>query len=191
MTGSITGALRHLPNGLTLLRLILAVPLGLLILRHEYGWALGVGIVAGISDALDGFFARRLGVFSRVGAALDPVADKILITVAFLCFASAELIPWYAAAVVIGRDLVIVTGALCYYLLIGPFNFSPTLLSKFNMFLQIALCVMVLLAQVAPAIPPAAITGGTALVMFIAVASGLDYVISWTVKAIQQHREQT
>ena len=176
--------LRYLPNGLTLLRLLLAVPLGALILREEYAWALGTGIIAGLTDALDGFFARRLGVLSRFGAALDPVADKTLVTVMFLSFASVGLIPWWLALTVIARDAIIVTGALCYHWLIGPLEFSPTPLSKANMFLQLAFCVLVLLAQLVPAIPDAAITAGGFLVLVIAVASGADYVTSWTRKAL-------
>ena len=176
--------LRYLPNALTLLRLLLAVPLGILILREEYGLALGTGIIAGLTDALDGFFARRLGVFSRFGAALDPVADKTLVTVMFLCFASVGLIPWWLAITVIARDAIIVTGALCYQWLIGPLEFSPTGLSKANMFLQLAFCVLVLLVQLVPAIPDGMITGGGIVVLVIAVASGTDYVISWTRKAL-------
>ena len=183
--------LRYLPNGLTLLRLLLAVPLGALILREEYAWALGTGIIAGLTDALDGFFARRLGVFSRFGAALDPVADKTLVTVMFLSFASVGLIPWWLAITVIARDAIIVTGALCYHWLIGPLEFSPTALSKANMFLQLAFCVLVLLAQLVPAIPDAAITGGGIMVLVIAVASGVDYVTAWTRKALAARGERS
>ncbi len=71
--------LQYLPNSLTVLRLLLAVPLGMLILREEYVWALGVGLLAGLTDSLDGFFARYLGTFSRIGAILNPIADKLLI----------------------------------------------------------------------------------------------------------------
>ncbi len=180
--------LRYLPNALTVLRLLLAIPLGALILREEYGWALGTGIVAGLTDALDGFFARRLGVFSRFGAALDPVADKTLITIMFLSFASVGLIPWWLAAAVIARDVIIVTGALCYHWLIGPLEFSPTALSKANMFLQLAFCVMVLLTQLIPPVPDSLISGGGIVVLLIAIASGADYVASWTRKAIAARR---
>ena len=180
--------LQYLPNALTFSRLVLAVPLGFLILREDFGLALAIGGVAGLTDALDGYFARRLGVFSRFGAALDPVADKVLITVAFLCFAQVELIPWYLAVAVIARDLIIVTGAICYYKLIGPFEFAATGLSKANMFIQIGFCVLVLLAQVVPDIPQLAITIGAAAVLFIAAASGFDYVMTWTVKAIQSRK---
>jgi cardiolipin synthase len=179
--------LHYLPNSLTILRLLLAVPLGLLILREDYAWALGIGLLAGLTDALDGFAARHLGVFSRIGAALDPIADKILITVSFVCLALVELAPWYLAVAVILRDLVIVAGAACYYLIIGPFEFTATRLSKSNMFIQISFCVLVLLSQVVPNIPPEAAQAGSSAVLFIAVVSGFDYVLSWTIKAVQSH----
>jgi cardiolipin synthase len=182
--------LRHLPNGLTFSRLLLAIPLGILILQENYPWALAVGFLAGLTDALDGLVARRLNAFSRFGAALDPIADKVLIMVSFLCMARVELIPWYLAAAVIARDLIIVAGALCYHYLIGPFEFSATNLSKANMFVQIAFCVLVLTAQVVPQIPDISILIGTVLVLFIAASSGFDYVMSWTVKAVRTHREQ-
>jgi cardiolipin synthase len=180
--------LQDLPNALTISRLLLAAPLGLLILREDFAWALGIGLFAGITDALDGYFARRLQAFSRWGAALDPIADKILITVAFLSFARVELIPWYLALLVISRDVIIVIGATCYYKLIGPFEFAATNLSKANMFVQISFCTLVLLAAVVPAISPMVVTVGSAAVLFIAAASGFDYIMSWTIKAIQSRQ---
>jgi cardiolipin synthase (CMP-forming) len=94
-------------------------------------------------------------------------------------------VPWYLTAAVITRDLIIVAGAACYYLFIGPFEFSASRLSKCNMCIQICFCVLVLLAQVVPHIPPSAMLAGTAAVLFIAAASGFDYVMTWTVKAMQ------
>ena len=182
--------LQYLPNCLTFSRLLLAIPLGFLILAENYHWALAVGFVAGLTDALDGYAARRLGAFSRFGAALDPVADKTLIMVSFLCLAEVQLIPWYLAFAVIARDLIIVAGALCYHFFIGPFKFAATPLSKANMGIQIAFCVLVLTAQVVPQIPETRIVIGTALVLFIAASSGFDYVMSWTIKAVRTRREQ-
>lgn len=177
--------LKYLPNALTLLRLLLAAPLGYLILQQQYGTALGIGLVAGITDALDGFAARKLGHLSRFGAALDPVADKTLVTVAFLCFAQVELIPWYVALTIIGRDLVIVTGALCYHLLIGQFEFAATRLSKFNMLVQICFCVILLCAQLFHGIDPIILQIATTAVLLIAIVSGFDYVRTWGHKALQ------
>ena len=88
------------------------------------------------------------------------------------------------------KDLIIVAGALCYHFLIGPFEFAATNLSKANMAVQIVFCVLVLTAQVVPQFPEVTITIGSALVLFIAASSGFDYVMSWTIKAIQTHREQ-
>jgi len=180
--------LQYLPNALTFTRLLLALPLGLLILRENYPWALAVGLLAGLSDALDGFFARRLQALSRFGAVLDPVADKILITVSFLCFAQTALVPWYLAIAVIARDLIIVLGASCYYKFVGPFEFDATNLSKANMFIQISFCVLVLTSQIIPDIPAVAILMGSVAVLFIAAASGFDYVMSWTIKALQSRK---
>ena len=181
--------LQYLPNSLTFLRLLLAIPLGVLILRGEFGTALVIGVLAGVTDALDGYFARRLNALSRFGAALDPIADKVLVTVAFLTFAHVGLIPWYLAIAVIVRDLVIVAGASLYHLLIGPFEFAASKLSKANMFVQISFCTLVLAAQVLPQLPPVLVTAGTAAVLFIAASSGFDYVASWTIKAIQTRRD--
>ena len=182
--------LQYLPNLLTFSRLLLALPLGLLILGQQYELALGIGLLAGVTDALDGFAARRLQAFSRFGAAMDPVADKILITVCLLSFAQVGLIPWSVALVIVGRDLVIVSGALCYHWLIGPFDFAPTWLSKGNMFVQICFCVLVLAAQVVPGIPGETVTAATVAALFIAVASGVDYVLSWSAKAINSRDQQ-
>ena len=173
-----------------MLRLLLAIPLGFLILHGDYFWALVIGSLAGLSDALDGYFARRLGAFSRFGAALDPIADKVLITVTFVCLAQVELVPWYLAIAVITRDLVIVAGAACYYKFIGPFEFAATGLSKSNMFIQISFCVLVLLTQVVSVIPPVATLLGTMAVLFIAAASGVNYVMSWSTKALQTRKTQ-
>jgi cardiolipin synthase len=178
--------MRYLPNMLTASRLILALPLGWLILRGEYGWALGVGLVAGATDALDGYVARKLGHFSQFGAALDPLADKTLVTVTFLCMAEMGLIPWYVAFTIIARDLVIVGGALAYRLLIGPFTFGATALSKFNMLVQISFCVLLLAAQQFGGMDPAWLTVLTTAVLVVAVVSGLDYVMTWSRKALAE-----
>lgn len=181
--------LKYLPNSLTLLRLLLALPLGLLILRQDYSMALWVGLIAGVTDALDGFAARRLGYFSPLGAALDPIADKLLILVTFLCLAQVELINWALAAVVIGRDLVIVGGAIGFRLLVGPFEFGATALSKLNMIVQICFCVLILASQQLPPLPEGLVFAATGAVVLAAIISGLDYVYTWSRKALSRPEE--
>lgn len=183
--------LRYLPNALTILRLLLTLPLGWLILREQFSDALIVGFIAGLSDALDGWVARRLGAFSRLGAALDPVADKLLITVCMLSFAQIELIPWWLALAVIGRDLVIVGGALCYHWMIGQLEFEPTNLSKANMFVQIAFCILVLITQLFPDLPRTLQTSSYYLVLAVALVSGVHYVWLWSHKALTAHSEHS
>src|SRR6056297_1377020 len=146
--------LQYLPNVLTASRLFMATPIALLILRNEYAWALGLGIVAGVTDALDGFFARRLDAHSRLGAGLDATADKLLMLCVFLSLAQVGMLPWWLAAIVVGRDLVIVLGALAYRLLIGPFDFAPTVLSKINMGVQVIFLIVVLADALSPVFTP-------------------------------------
>jgi cardiolipin synthase len=84
------------------------------------------------------------------------------------------------------RDLVIVSGAACYHWLVGPLEFAATPLSKINMFVQICFCALLLLAQVVAWVPPLTVTLGSAAVLFFAGASGCDYVIKWSARAIAQ-----
>jgi cardiolipin synthase (CMP-forming) len=183
--------LKHIPNCLTILRLLMALPLGMAILAEDYSLALIIGLIAGLTDALDGILARRLNAFSRFGAALDPVADKTVITACFVCFALVDLIPWYLAAIVICRDIVIVTGASSYFLLYGPFEFSATRLSKGNMFFQICFCLIILFSQVVPGIPEIVITLSMILIVLLALASGIDYVLTWTKRALQAQKNKS
>lgn len=176
--------LQYLPNVLTGMRLLMAVPIALLILRNDYAWALGLGIVAGITDALDGFFARRLNAHSALGAGLDATADKLLMFCVFLSLASVGLLPWWLAAIVVGRDVVIVLGACAYRLLIGPFDFAPTVLSKINMGVQVVYLVAVLSDALITVSPPALDLALAILVALVAVASGVDYVLSWSRRAV-------
>lgn len=178
--------LKYLPNAITTLRLLLAVPLGIVILQRNYELALTVIFLAGLSDALDGYAARSLNSFSRFGAALDPIADKILVTVAFVCLAKVQVIPWYVAIIIVSRDLIIVGGAVCYRLLIGPFEFEARLLSKLNMIVQMCFCVLLLAAQLLDQVPAALVEACTWLALLIAIASGADYVISWGHKAMNE-----
>ena len=179
--------LRLIPNALTLLRLLLAVPVGWLILREQYAPALAVGLAAGLTDAVDGWLARRLNAYSRFGAALDPIADKTLMFVVFISLAIVGLVPWPVAAVVVIRDLVILAGATAYHGLIDELELEPTALSKSNTFVQIGYCILVLASALLPAIPLALLTAAALLVIAVSVLSGIDYVISWSRRAMSMH----
>ncbi|MGH9613817.1 MAG: CDP-alcohol phosphatidyltransferase family protein, partial [Bryobacteraceae bacterium] len=98
---------RKLPNLITAARLVLAPIVFWLILGHRYHEALALVVLAGITDALDGFAARRFGAVTRSGAYLDPIADKALLCCLYVAFGFSGDVPWWLVAVVFGRDLFI------------------------------------------------------------------------------------
>ncbi|MCH5378105.1 MAG: CDP-alcohol phosphatidyltransferase family protein [Planctomycetes bacterium] len=172
-----------LPNAISSLRIAMIAPILVLIVQGEFGWALALFWVAGFSDGLDGYLAVRNGWTSRLGALLDPAADKMLMTGLFLTLAWTGHIPVWLAATVIVRDLVIVAGALAYNYLIKPVPGEPTLISKLNTALQM-LFILFVLSRAAFAWPdPIAITLLGAAVLVTVVISGVDYVLSWTRRA--------
>ena len=106
--------LAALPNVITVVRIGMVVPTAWLLWDGDYVAALILTGVAGASDAADGWLARRLDAVSQFGAALDPVADKLLIAVIFIIFAIQGHLPVWLAVIVLGRDAVIMTGAGVY-----------------------------------------------------------------------------
>ncbi|HEX7768496.1 MAG TPA: CDP-alcohol phosphatidyltransferase family protein [Dokdonella sp.] len=172
--------LRHLPNLITFLRMVLVVPLCWLISAGHYQGALLVAAVAGFSDALDGFLAKRFGWTSWIGGMLDPVADKLLLTAAFVWLALVGEIAAWIAALVVGRDLVIVAGAVAYHNLVGRFDAEPSRLSKLTTVVQIAYILLELVRLSRWIALPAPLHSATiALVAMLTVASGLHYMFVW------------
>ena len=134
----------NLPNLLTLARLALAPFVAIAILNGSYGRALVLFFAAGVSDAFDGFLARKLGETTRAGAYLDPIADKVLLVVIYLSLGFAGAIAWWLVVVVFGRDLLIL-GMVAWGLMFTSIRrFPPSMWGKLSTFLQIlaALCVM-------------------------------------------------
>jgi cardiolipin synthase (CMP-forming) len=178
-----------LPNAITLIRMLLSVPLAWLILESDHLWALTVALVAGFSDALDGLLAKRFDWRSQLGGWLDPVADKVMLTAAFVAFGVIEVLPWWLVLLILARDLAIVLGALVYHNLIGPLQAQPTPLSKLTTFLQIVLVLAVLLHDLPALDLPAWLLIALIVATGIAtVASGLHYVVTWTIKARRDWR---
>jgi cardiolipin synthase (CMP-forming) len=176
-------SLRWLPNAISLLRIALVAPILLLIIDARYDLALVLLIVAGVSDGIDGYIAKRFDWHSRIGSLLDPAADKILVAATFVTMVYAGLAPLWLAAVVILRDIVIVAGVIVYNVVVGPMDGEPTRISKLNTALEL-LFIVCALALAAFAWPPEAvvITVGAAVLVTV-VISGIDYVWSWTRRA--------
>lgn len=136
--------MRVLPNLLSLARLIVAPYLFWLLWREHFHTALLVMFLAGVTDALDGFLARRMRVSSRIGEVLDPIADKVLLTGAYVGLWLAGVIPVWLAAIVLGRDAIILIGAgLALLFSNAPRRFPPTLWGKLSTIAQMGLVVIV------------------------------------------------
>lgn len=180
--------LRHLPNLLCVFRILLVAPVLWGITHGHFEMALGLFVLAGLTDGVDGFLARQFDWRSELGAFLDPVADKLLMVSVLIWLALAGLVPAWLAAVLIGRDIVIVAGALCYRGLFGPFRGRASPASKLNTVAQLAF-VTVVLAEAAYGFPPTVFVAVLGSVVFVtAVVSGLHYVRVWSLLAIRGGR---
>jgi cardiolipin synthase len=164
-----------LANWLTVLRILLIPVFVTLLVYRKPGWALTVFALAAFTDLLDGWVARRHGMASRLGAFLDPMADKLLLTASFVTLTYLKVLPFWITAVVITRDMLLVVGALLVHMVGARIYPRPTWAGKAATFFQILAVLTGLLARyfqvpVAPAIViwPAAI---------FTVASGLQYII--------------
>ena len=131
-------SLRFLPNAICILRMLLTIPLVISIVEQRFAAALVLIVIAGLSDGLDGFLAKRFDWRTRIGGLLDPAADKLLLVSTFLALAHVGAMPRSVVAIVVGRDLVIVGGAVCYQMFIAPVTGEPALISKLNTACQLA-----------------------------------------------------
>jgi cardiolipin synthase len=138
---------RTLPNLLTLLRICLAPFLVATILEGNYGFAFGLFVAAGLTDALDGVSARVLKQRSMLGQYLDPVADKVLLSTLFLVLMHQGLIPARVTVLVFGRDVGILLVSAILYAAIGRKDFKPSIFGKANTAAQVAAVAAVLLHQ--------------------------------------------
>lgn len=129
--------LKYIPNMICGVRIVLVAPIVWGLLEGRYGLALGLILLAGFSDALDGFLARRFDWRTRLGGLLDPAADKLLMFAAYVTLAWIGLVPIWFSAIVVGRDLIIITGTIVYQLYVAPVHGEPTGASKLNTVLQI------------------------------------------------------
>jgi cardiolipin synthase len=171
----------NLPNLLTLLRMGMIPLFTIALLNDEPGKALVIFAVAGLTDALDGFLARIFEQASVLGAYLDPIADKLLLTTAYIMLSipheGSDLvrIPIWVTVLVLARDILILVIALVLWLALGVSKFKPTKLSKVNTVAQVAGILLVLLSGVYPDMATPA-TVCIYLVGGLTLLSGCDYL---------------
>ena len=172
--------LEQIPNIITLLRIVAIAPICWLLWQDAFVPAMYCLVLAGASDALDGFLARRYGWLTRLGAILDPLADKLFIVSVMLLFGAKAYVPEWLVVLVLGRDVVIVGGAMLYRYLTGTLEMKPLLVSKFNTAFQILLLVVTLLHFGFYVVPEGVLMGLQASVTVTTVLSGLAYIYWWT-----------
>jgi cardiolipin synthase len=168
--------LKYIPNMICIGRIILVAPIVWALLDERYGLALLLSVIAGLSDALDGYLARRFDWRTRLGGLLDPAADKLLMSASFVTLTWMGWVPLWFAAIVVGRDIIIITGTIVYQILVAPVHGEPTAASKLNTFLQISF-ILVTIAHAWLDWPPIITIEalGAAILMTIAIST-VQYV---------------
>jgi cardiolipin synthase len=187
--------LQYLPNLITVVRILLVLPTAWLMWEHRYRDAFMLMAIAGISDALDGFLARRFNWMSKFGATLDPLADKFLVAAVFVVFTLQGHIPLWVAFIVLFRDTTIVVGAGVYKLLYESVEIHPTFVSKANTAMQI----VTLLLLMASLLAVEGISDIAALLVdpycfyilaVLGISSGVDYIVTWGSKAYREGKKR-
>ena len=172
-----------IPNIISVLRIGMVLPVVAALSNGEFVLALLLYTVAGVSDGIDGYIAKRFNYTSRLGSILDPLADKLLLVSTYLALAWLGLLPVWLVAAVVARDLLILAGAASYHLLIGEYEMAPTLVSKLNTVAQIVLGLAVVFSAGIYALPQVLLDGMIWLVLATTVVSGVDYVWTWGTRA--------
>lgn len=172
-----TSPWRHLPNAISVLRIVLVVPVVVAIHAHCFRLALVLAVAAGISDGLDGWLARHFHWRSRLGSVLDPVADKLLLVACFVVLTGIGKTPVVLTVLVLGRDFIIAVGALAWHRVIGHFQSHPSWLSKCCTAVQILYVLAVLVNQAGWL--HLSMTPWVWLVAVLTLVSGLDYIVRW------------
>ena len=169
----------NLPNIITLGRL-LSVPLAIwLILSGEYWAAFWTFVFAGVSDAVDGFIAKRFDMRTQIGALLDPVADKALLVSVYVTLGVSGRLPTWLVILVVFRDVMIIGGFVLVQLLVQKIRWEPLIISKINTALQIVLAAFTLAR-----LGFGAEDHGAVMLLVLAVAtttilSGAAYLVRW------------
>jgi cardiolipin synthase len=180
--------MRHLPNAITTLRLLLIPWLVMLLLQSDYETAFAVFAVSAASDLLDGVIARRWNARTRFGAIADPLADKLTMLAVAVVLATQGLVPIWLAFAIVLRDLIIVGGALAFHLLIGRVEPAPSWISKLNTVLEFIALAAVLAAAAGVVDVSSWLAPLFVAVLLTIIASGTHYVSVWGRRALQLRR---
>ncbi|RTZ92411.1 MAG: CDP-diacylglycerol--glycerol-3-phosphate 3-phosphatidyltransferase [Deltaproteobacteria bacterium] len=165
----------NLPNFLTLTRILLVPFFVIAVAYRHFSYAIAIFFVAGVTDGLDGLFARSLHQKTKLGAILDPLADKLLLTSAYITLGILHLIPFWLPVVVVSRDVIIALGILIIVIFGYSYEIRPRLISKATTVLQIVTVLAVLCAQFC-AFLPHHLLALYVLTVVLTVISGVYYM---------------
>ncbi len=180
---------KYIPNAITSIR-ILCVPCLIWMLFHQqFERSLILVLLMGVSDALDGFLARCYDWKTTLGAYLDPLADKLMLLSAFITFAALGWVPWWLAAVIVVRDVILLVGAFYYHLATRQLKMEPLAISKINTCTQIILAISLIYVQIGP-LYEQILNVLMTIVVCTTVASGMRYVIKWSRQASKITQKQ-
>ena len=172
------------PNLLTFMRMGLIPLFASLLFYGHSDWALIVFVVAGASDGIDGFVARRFNQQSELGTILDPIADKLLMTTAFVILTLPNVfpptrhlpVPFWVTAAVIGRDVLIIAVAGAIFIITSFRGFRPSRLGKLSTLVQVCGVGLILLAAVFPMLQSFYLPTVYTIITALAVLSGIHYI---------------
>ena len=177
--------MRHLPNIVTVIRIILVFPTTWFLWQGQTLQAFALMLIASFSDALDGALARRYHWKSDLGRLLDPLADKFLVAAVFIVFTIQNLIPLWLVLLTLGRDLILLAGGTLYRVIIGYIKVQPSLISKANTAMQMLVLSLLMASQ----LPIGAAANyahvavddfGIYLLAVLSAVSGVHYIVVWT-----------
>jgi cardiolipin synthase len=171
--------LANLPNLITLARLLMTPLAVSMIIAQRFGAAFVIFVVAGLSDAVDGFIARRFDLRSELGSYLDPLADKALLISIYVALATIGALAPALAILVVSRDLMIMFAVLVSWLLLNPVAIRPVWISKFNTAAQIAFAALVLGSKAYGYDAPGVQLALALIVAASTLASGGVYIMQW------------
>jgi len=176
----------YLPNFITLLRIVSVPFIVILLFNNNYAMTLLLFVFAGLSDALDGYIAKRFQCVTKLGTMLDPIADKCLLVASFVMLTHQEYLPFWLTVIVVFRDLVIIGGVIFVSLLIGRIELKPLVISKINTAMQLFLIFVVLMNLAHPHLMPN--IGESFLYILVAgtsISSGLAYIWQGSILAMR------
>ncbi len=168
-----------IPNIITLMRFFLVPCVVFALIRNHMGWAFTLFLVAGISDAVDGFIARQFDQRSELGAYLDPIADKLLLVCVFVVLGYLGHLPLWLVVTAVSRDALIIGGVMLATVMGNPVEMKPLFVSKSNTAIQIVL-VLVVLAELASGWSESWLRSALVYISAVlTVASAAAYLVGW------------